>query len=106
MQTKQYQTVLIGGNLSNKHELALYKTQKGEPKFFFFNFARSYLYKKLQTDIPILQSWLAGWWMYCVALRLYDIKKLQSPLNTYTIKIHLADIFYLFVESPPSIFPL
>ena len=35
MQTKQYQTVLIGGNLSNKHELALYKTQKGEPKFFF-----------------------------------------------------------------------
>ena len=35
----------------------------------------------------------------------YDIKKLkQSPWNT--MKIDLADIFYLFGESPPSIYPL
>ena len=44
--------------------------------------------------------------MYRVTLRLHDIKRLQSPLNTYTIKINLADIFFLFDESPLSIFPL
>ena len=38
--------------------------------------------------------------------RLHDIKKVWSPFNTYNIKIHLADIFYLYDESPPSIFPL
>ena len=44
--------------------------------------------------------------MYRVILRLHDIKKFQSSLKNYTGKMHLAHLFYLFNESPPSIIPL
>ena len=32
-QTEQNQTAIIGGNLSKKHKLTLYKAQNGEPNF-------------------------------------------------------------------------
>ena len=37
---------------------------------FFQSFARRYMYNNLGTDIQILQSWLAGWCMFYVTLRL------------------------------------
>ena len=41
-QTKQDQTAIIGGNLSKKHRLTLYKAQNGEANYvnykFFFHF--------------------------------------------------------------------
>ena len=53
---------IIGCNLSKKHKLTLYKTQ----------------YKNVGTDIQILQSWLVGQCMYCVTLRVHNIKNLQQ----------------------------
>ena len=84
MQSKQDQTVLQQVAICQRN--TLYKTQNGEPDYVVYNFslafARSYLFKNLGTDIQTLQSWLVGWCMYCVTLRLHDIKKLQCPLNT------------------------
>ena len=77
---------IICCNLSKKHKLALYKTQCREPNYVDHTFLKIYCQElpvqRLGTDIQILQSWLAGWCMCCVTLRLCDIKKLQSPLNT------------------------
>ena len=71
---------IIGYDLSKKHKLTLYKTLNGEPNYVIINFSlifvRSYLYKNLGTYIQIIWSWLVGWCMYCVTLRLHDIKKL------------------------------
>ena len=39
------------------------------------------------TDIQILKSWLVGWCMYCVTLRLHDIKKRTSVPVEYTTEI-------------------
>ena len=58
----------------------------------------------LGTDIQILESWLVGWYMYCVTLRPHDIKRLQCSLNTPWKYILLIAIFYLSGESPPSTF--
>ena len=54
--------------------------------------------------MQILHSGLVDWFMYCVTLRLHDIKKLISVSVEYTIEVHLADasIFYLSSESPVS----
>ena len=106
---------IIGCNLSKKHKLTLCKTQNGESNYvdhkFFFNIylpGATYLYETLGADIQILQSWLIGWSIYCVTLRLHDIKKLTSASLEYTMEVHLLlmPIFYLSGESRPSIFPL
>ena len=60
---------IIGLNLSQKHKLALYKTQSGEPnyldnKILFQYFARSCLYNNSGTDIQMLQSVLAARCVY------------------------------------------
>ena len=41
--------------------------------------------------------------MYCVTLRLHDIKKLTLVSVEYTMKVYLAEmpIFHLSGESPP-----
>ena len=76
---------IMGCNLSKKYKPTLYKTQNGEANFeilsFSLIFSRSYPYKTLGTDIQILQSWLVGWCMYFVTVRLHNIK-LQCLLNT------------------------
>ena len=104
---------IIGCNLSKKHKLTLHKTQNWESNYidhkFFFNFllGATYLYKTLGTDIQILESWLVGWYIYCVTLRLHDIKNLISLSLEYTMEEHLADAYILpFWCSPPSTFPL
>ena len=84
-----------------KHKLAQYKTQSGEPDYvdhrsFFKYFARSYLYNNLGKVIKTLQSRVAVWCMYCMILRLHDIKQLQSPLNTPSKYILL--IYYTFLS--------
>ena len=53
------------------------------------------MYKNCETDIQILWSWLVGWCLYCVTLKLYDIKKLTSVSLGYTMEIHLADAYIL-----------
>ena len=41
--------------------------------------------------------------MYCVTLRLHDIKKLTLVSLEYAMEVHLADAyFYVSGESPPS----
>ena len=89
---------IIGCNLSKKHKLTQYKTQNGESNYvdhrFFFNFYQE-LYNTLGRDIQILQSCLVGWCMYCVTLRLYDIKKLTSVSLEYTMEVHLAYAYIL-----------
>ena len=41
--------------------------------------------------------------MYCVTLRLHDIKKLTSVSLEYTMEVHLANAYsHLSGESPPS----
>ena len=57
---------------------------------FFFNF-----YQELPTCTKILQSCLVGWCMYCVTLRLHDIKKLTSVSLEYTMEMHLAYAYIL-----------
>ena len=80
---------IIGCDLSKKHKLTLYKTQNGEPNYvdhkFFFNF-----YQQQNLEIQILQSSLVGWCMYCMILRIYDIKKLTSVSLEYITEVHLA----------------
>ena len=101
---------IIDWNLSKKHKLILHKIQNGEPNYvaseiinFSLIFARSYLYKNLGTGIQIQLSWLVGWCIYCVTLRLHDIKKLQCPLNTpwkcillitFLVKVLPAPFYY------------
>ena len=88
---------IIGCNLSKKHKLTLHKTQNGEPNYvdhmFFFNFYQeqpTYTKPWGQTS-----SWLVGWYMYCVTLRLHDIKKLTSVFLEYTMEAHLVDTYIL-----------
>ena len=76
---------IIGCKFSNQHCIkhrAESQTMQIISFSLMFPYARSYLHKKLGTAIKILQSWLVGWCIYCVTLRLHTIKKLQSPLNT------------------------
>ena len=88
---------IIGCNLSKKHKLTLCKTKNGEPNYvdhmFFFNFYQeqpTYTKPWDQTS-----SWLVGQYMYCVTLRLHDIKKLTSVSLEYTMEVHLADAYIL-----------
>ena len=66
----------------------LYKTHSGEPNYvdhkFFFSILLGATCSKTwgQTSIYYRGGWLAAWCMYYVPLRLHDIKKLQSLLNT------------------------
>ena len=99
----------IGCDLSKKPKLTLYKTQNEESNLVTISssliFTRSCLpVQNLGANIQILQSRLVDWFMYCVTLRLHDIKKLISVSVEYTMEVHLADasIFYLSSESPPS----
>ena len=70
---------------------------------FSLIFTRSYLpVQNLGDRHPILQSWLVVWSMYCVTLKLHDIKTLNTPWKY----IFLTLIFYLSGESPPSTFLL
>ena len=102
---------IIGCNLSKNLKLTLYKTQNGESNSvdhkFFFNF-----YEELptcaklwgQTFLYYIDGQLFGC-LYCVTLRLHDIKKRTSVYLEYTMEVHLADS-HLSGESPPSTFPL
>ena len=53
------------------------------------------MYKTLGTDIQILQSWQVGWCMYCVTLRLHNIKKPTLVSLEYTMEVHLAYAYIL-----------
>ena len=86
---------IIGCNLSKKHKLTQYKTQNGESNYvdhkFFFNF-----YQEL-PPVPNLgdrhpNRCLVRWCMYCVTLRLHDIKKLTSVSLEYTIFTFLVKV--------------
>ena len=46
-------------------------------------------------DTDIQNSCLVGWCMYCVTLRLHDIKKLTSVSLEYTMEVHLAYAYIL-----------
>ena len=99
----------IGCDLSKKQKITLGKTQNEESNLVTISsslvFTRSCLpIQNLGANIQILQSGLVDWFMYCVTLRLHDIKKLISVSVEYTMEVHLADasIFYLSSESPPS----
>ena len=86
---------IMGCNLSKKHKLKLYKTPNGEPNYV----ARSFFNIDRYPNTINLDSWLVH--VLC------DIKATwhqeASVSLEYTMKIHLADIFYLFGVSPPSI---
>ena len=78
---------------------------------FSLIFARCYVYKNLGTDIQILQSWLAGWCMHCVTLRLHDIEKLQKCSvqmreNTDQDNSEYEQSFYSVITSQFILFPL
>ena len=93
--------VIIGCTLSNNQKLALYKTQSREPTFFFNTLVGATCTKTWRHPNTIKLA--SCWWMHCVTLRLHGIKKFQYPLNTYIIKMHLANIFYLLMKAlPPS----
>ena len=74
---------IIACNLSKKHKLTLYKTQNREPNYVDHKFFCSF-YQELPActepwgETSKYYSWLVGWCMYCVTLRLHDIKKLTS----------------------------
>ena len=88
MQAKQdLKWAIIGCNLSKKCKVTLYKTQNRA-----CNFCWELPVQKLGDRHPnIIEP--ASWLEVLAYLK-------------YTMKIHLADIFYLFGEGPPSIFPL
>ena len=99
---------IIGCNLSKKHKLTLRKAQNGESSYvdhkFLFNF-----YQELPTCIkPWTQtssqkSCLVGWCMYCVTLRIRDIKNLTSVLLNTPWKYILCLYFTSLVKVvPPS----
>ena len=43
----------------------------------------------------MFMSWVVGWCMYCVTLRLHDIKKLTSVSLEYTMEVNLAYAYVL-----------
>ena len=100
-------SAIIGCNLSEEHKLTMYKTQNGEPNYidkFFFNFCWELPVQKLgnrHSNTIEQASWLMH--VLCDFKATWHQEASVSP--EYTIKIHLANIFYLFGESPPSTFP-
>ena len=98
----------IGCNLSKKHKLTLYKTQSGEPNFVdhkFLIFCQELPVQKL-GDRHLNTKEPVSWLVHVLCDFKATVHQEASFSLEYTIKIHLADIFYLFGVSPPSIFPL
>ena len=90
----------------------MYKTQNRElssiDQKFFFNFYQelpTYTKHWGQTSKYYSQSCPVGWCMYCVTLRLHDIKNFTSVSLKYTMEVHLADacLYFTFLTKvlPP-----
>ena len=100
---------VIGCNLSKKHKLTLCKRQNGEPIYvdnkFFFNFCWELPTQKLRDRHPNTTKMVRWLVQVLCELKATWHQEASLPLE-YTIKIQLADIFYLISEIPSSTFLL
>ena len=100
--------VVLGCNLSRKDKLTLYKTQNGEPNYV----ARIFFYFCKELPVPKLGDRHPNTIVFTSSLVhvLCDFKATwhqeASVSLEYSMKIHLADIFYLLGEIFPSNFSL